>query len=217
MRRFVQNVNVINRECCILDALAPSEGLADQWFEYFVGFASERHLHYPYIDPDEDLAGQWLHDSMRDLIQRVLEGDPSVDEDVRKGLEKDIEEFEKANGLDQTATAEARASNIVEKGAIFFGEAKKWLTAVGKGLAVALQGTRLFQLAEASFEQVTKAIGDSLPGIKKLKPLATIGMVCRGLLLCDCTGDGRADRSSLGCILCISTCVESLWADHGLE
>ncbi|KAI2812118.1 hypothetical protein CBS115989_10777 [Aspergillus niger] len=171
------NVNVINRECCILDALAPSEGLADQWFEYFVGFASERHLHYPYIDPDEDLAGQWLHDSMRDLIQRVLEGDPSVDEDVRKGLEKDIEEFEKANGLDQTATAEARASNIVEKGAIFFGEAKKWLTAVGKGLAVALQGTRLFQLAEASFEQVTKAIGDSLPGIKKLKPLATIGMV----------------------------------------
>ncbi|OJI87346.1 hypothetical protein ASPTUDRAFT_116731 [Aspergillus tubingensis CBS 134.48] len=171
------NVNVINRECCILDALAPSEGMADQWFEYFVGFASERHIHYPYIDPDEDLAGQWLHDSMKDLIQRVLEGDPSVDEDVRKGLENDIEEFEKANGLDQTATAEARASNIVEKGAIFFAEAKKWLTAVGKGLAVALQGTRLFQLAEASFEQVANAIGDSLPGLKKLKPLASIGMV----------------------------------------
>ncbi|GKZ49349.1 hypothetical protein AbraIFM66951_001754 [Aspergillus brasiliensis] len=171
------SVNVINRECCILDALAPSEGLADQWFEYFVGFASERHIRYPYIDPDEDLAGQWLHDSMKDLIQRVLEGDPSVDEDVRKGLEKDIEEFEKANGLDQTATAEARASNIVEKGAVFFGEAKKWLTAVGKGLAIALQGTRLFQLAEASFEQVAKAIGDTLPGLKKLKPIATIGMV----------------------------------------
>ncbi|PYH30565.1 uncharacterized protein BO87DRAFT_342321 [Aspergillus neoniger CBS 115656] len=171
------SVNVINRECCILDALAPSEGIADQWFEYFVGFASERHIHYPYIDPDEDLAGQWLHDSMKDLIQRVLEGDPSVDEDVRKGLEKDIEEFEKANGLDQTATAEARASNIVEKGAVFFAEAKKWLTAIGKGLAVALQGTRLFQLAEASFEQVTKAIGNSLPGLKKLKPIATIGMV----------------------------------------
>ncbi|RAK93737.1 hypothetical protein BO79DRAFT_284299 [Aspergillus costaricaensis CBS 115574] len=171
------SVNVINRECCILDALAPSEGIADQWFEYFVGFASERHIHYPYIDPDEDLAGQWLHDSMKDLIQRVLEGDPSVDEDVRKGLEKDIEEFEKANGLDQTALAEARASNIVEKGAVFFAEAKMWLTAIGKGLAVALQGTRLFQLAEASFEQVTKAIGDSLPGLKKLKPIATIGMV----------------------------------------
>ncbi|PYH66584.1 uncharacterized protein BO88DRAFT_468977 [Aspergillus vadensis CBS 113365] len=171
------SVNVINRECCILDALAPSEGIADQWFEYFVGFASERQIHYPYIDPDEDLAGQWLHDSMKDLIQRVLEGDPSVEEDVREGLEKDIEEFEKANGLDQTATAEARASNIVEKGAVFFAEAKKWLTAVGKGLAVALQGTRLFQLAEASFDQVTKAIGDSLPGLKKLKPLATIGMV----------------------------------------
>ncbi|RAL04454.1 uncharacterized protein BO80DRAFT_485021 [Aspergillus ibericus CBS 121593] len=171
------SVNVINRECCILDALAPSEGVADKWFEFFVGFASEHHIRYPYVDQDEDLAGQWLHDSMKDLIQRVLEGDPSIDEEVRKGLEQDIKDFEEANGLDQSQTAASRASNIVEKGAVFLGEAKKWLTAVGKGLALAWQGIRLFQLAEVGFEQVSKAVGGLLPELPKLKSVATIGMV----------------------------------------
>ncbi|KAI1298340.1 hypothetical protein F5Y03DRAFT_409408, partial [Xylaria venustula] len=168
--------NAINRECMLMDVLAPSQDFADQWFEKIVAYAGEIGLDYPYIDEDSDVAGQWLHDCMHDLIVKVLLDDPTISKEVKDALLEDIEAFEKANNLDQTETAKNRAANIVAKQALFIAEAKNWFTAVGKGLSKALQGTRLYQWLGNAFDQISDKVSKHLPGTKFLKGLSTLCM-----------------------------------------
>ncbi|KAI1817992.1 hypothetical protein GGS20DRAFT_574537 [Poronia punctata] len=168
--------NAINRECVLMNTLAPSKDFADQWFEKIVAYAGEIGLDYPYIEDDIELAGQWLHDSIHDLIVKVLMDDPSITGSVKEALLEDIEEFEKANNLDQTETAERRAANMIAKQAVFIAEAKNWFTAVGKGLSKALGATRLYQWLGTAFDQVAKKVSGKLPGTKFLKGLSTLCM-----------------------------------------
>jgi hypothetical protein len=160
-----------------MNTLAPSQAFADEWFEKIVAHAGAIGLDYPYIDEDSELAGQWLHDSIRDLILKVLLDDPSISNDVKEALLKDIQDFEIANNLDQTQTAERRAANMIAKQAIFLAEAKNWFTAVGKGLSKALGATRLYQWLGTAFDQVSSKVSGSLPATKSLKGLSTLCMV----------------------------------------
>lgn len=160
-----------------MNTLAPSQKFADEWFEEFVAYVGTTTIDYPYVDEDSDLAGQWLYDSIRDLIIKVLLDDPSISSSVKEALSEDIDEFEKANNLDQTETAERRADNMIAKQAVFISEAKNWFTAVGKVLSKALAGTKLYQWLGTAFDQVAKKVEGIVPGTKFLKGLSTLCMV----------------------------------------
>ncbi|KAK5995103.1 hypothetical protein PT974_03497 [Cladobotryum mycophilum] len=156
----------INRECMVMNTLATSEDFADQWFVEIMAFAGEIGFDYPYIDEDSELTGQWLHDSMHDLILKVLLDDPSITNDVKEQLLKDIVAFEEVNNLDQKRTTEQRAAAIVTASSVLLGEASYWFTAVGKGLSKALGASRLYQWVGTAFDQVAQKVSTRVPGTK---------------------------------------------------
>lgn len=161
----------------VMNTLAPEKNFANEWFEQVVAFAGEIGLDYPFIDTDSELARQWLHDSMHDLVLKVLLGDPSITGEVREQLLKNISKFEEENNLDQKETALKRTAAIITKAAIFLAEAPIWFTAIGKGLSKALQGTRVYQWIDVAFDKVAQKVSARLPGTQKLKGLTSICMV----------------------------------------
>ncbi|RAL15220.1 uncharacterized protein BO97DRAFT_463091 [Aspergillus homomorphus CBS 101889] len=169
--------NLINKQCNILDALSPSNNYSEQFFNKIMGMIVDEGLHYSDIEQDEDQDAKypWLHDSMHDLIVKVLNDDPSISSDVRAALQEQIEEFEKQNNLNQQADAEQRAAAILEKSASFMRELTHWLTYIGKGLQVAFGGASLFKWVGEAFDQVAKKI--PLPGANMLKGISSICMV----------------------------------------
>ncbi|GAW22621.1 hypothetical protein ANO14919_121630 [Xylariales sp. No.14919] len=168
--------NVINKACMLMDVLSPSRDFADQWFENIVAYAGESGINYPYIDKESDVAGQWLQNSLNELIVKVLLDDPSMSSDVKDALLEDIVAFEKENDMNQNETAINRAANIVQKQSVFIVEAKSWFTAVGKGLSKALQGTRLYQWLGTAFDKIVARVSKFLPGTKFLKGMTTVCM-----------------------------------------
>ncbi|KAE8385782.1 hypothetical protein BDV23DRAFT_187935 [Aspergillus alliaceus] len=58
--------------------------------------------------------------------------------EVRDALQKQISEFEKANNLDQTKTAEERAANIMVESGILITQMCNWISATGIGLKTRL-------------------------------------------------------------------------------
>ncbi|RWA09603.1 hypothetical protein EKO27_g5505 [Xylaria grammica] len=168
--------NVINKACMLMDVLSPSRDFADQWFENIVAYAGESGINYPYIDEERDVAGQWLQNSLNELIVKVLLDDASMSSDVKDALLEDIVAFEKENNMNQNDTAINRAANIVQKQSVFIVEAKSWFTAVGKGLSKALQGTRLYQWLGTAFDKIVARVSKFLPGTKFLKGMTTVCM-----------------------------------------
>ncbi|KAI0976249.1 hypothetical protein F4678DRAFT_456572 [Xylaria arbuscula] len=146
------------------------------WFEKIVAYAGEIGIDYPYIDKDSAMAGQWLEKSLNEFIVKVLLDDPSISSDVKNALLEDIEAFERANSLDQNATAIKRAANIVLQQAVFIGEAKNWFTAVGKVLSKALKGTRLYQWLGKAFDNISAKVSKLLLGTRFLKGMTTVCM-----------------------------------------
>lgn len=128
-------------------------------------------------DSDQDSQYKWVYDSMRDLIQAVLNGDPSVSDDVRAALLQDINDFEEANGLNQQADAEQRAAAIMEKSTVFMRELTTWMSYIGKGLQAAFGGSALFKWAGEAFDKVSSGFISKLPGVGKLKGISSICMV----------------------------------------
>ncbi|KAL9098010.1 MAG: hypothetical protein Q9163_006241, partial [Psora crenata] len=166
--------NVINMRCNTMNALAPEQDRAQSFFKTIVAFAAEESISYPYADDDPENAYQWLSDALSDLVLKVLSNDPSITREVIAGLLKDLEEFEKQNGLNQQLSAEQRAANIVERSTILVREGSRWMTAIGKGLAKAFGGTRLFQWGSAGFDAAAEKVGNSVGGVDKLKGSFTI-------------------------------------------
>ncbi|KAI1757865.1 hypothetical protein F4782DRAFT_475448 [Xylaria castorea] len=175
--------NVINKQCNILDALSPGGDWSNKFFDEFLTFTMAEGSTYADIEPDDDqdTKYQWLHDSMHDLIVAVLNDDDKISEDIKKGLQADIDEFEKQNGLNQQADAEQRASAILEKSTLFMQELAGWFSYIGKGMSAAFGGTALWKWAGEAFEQVAAKF-PSLKGVSKLKGLCTASMVAVGLL-----------------------------------
>ncbi|OAA47155.1 hypothetical protein NOR_02791 [Metarhizium rileyi] len=169
--------NLINKQCNILDALSPSQDWASQFFNKFMALALTESLGYADIEPDgdQDAKYPWLHDSMHDLIVKVLRDDPSISGDVEQALREEIEAFEEQNNLNHQADAEQRAAAILEKSASFMRELTGWLTYIGKGVQAAFQGTALWKWAGEAFDKVASKV--SLPGADKLKGLSSICMI----------------------------------------
>ncbi|KID93217.1 hypothetical protein MAJ_10821, partial [Metarhizium majus ARSEF 297] len=161
--------NAINRECCLMNTLAPSKPFANDWFKEIVAFIGKDR--YPYIDHDKDLTGQWLYDAIHDLVLRILLDDPKITADVKAQLLEGINAFEEANNLVQTLTAEMRAANFMTKMSIFLAEAKNWLTAIGNIVSKAVSGSTWYQFIEAIFQKIGDKIGGAVPGFLKLKRL----------------------------------------------
>ena len=160
-----------------MNTLSPGNNKVDQWFEDIVAYSAEIGINYPYIDEEKEVAGQWLHDSMQQLIIKILLGDPEITAEVRDALLKDLEEFELANGLDQSQTAQRRAANIMEKSAILNAELVNWVTAVGKGLKKALEGVTGWTWANSGFGKTIEKVGGSMTEGKLLKGISTICIV----------------------------------------
>ncbi|KAH8433829.1 uncharacterized protein LDX57_011464 [Aspergillus melleus] len=169
--------NLINKQCNILDILSPSKDWAGQFFNQFMALILSDGLEYADIeqDGDQDAKYPWLHDSMHDLIVKVLNDDPSISGDVEAALREQIEEFEKQNNLNQQADAAQRAAAIVEKSASFMKELTGWLTYIGKGVQAAFGGASLWKWVGEAFDRVASKV--SLPGAAKLKGISTICMV----------------------------------------
>ncbi|KZF22467.1 hypothetical protein L228DRAFT_268931 [Xylona heveae TC161] len=149
--------NLVNKQCCLLDALDTSKSFADCWFKEFVGYvASDPTLNYPYIDEDKDLAGQWIADAMEQLILQVLDNNSQINQQVREALQEQINEFEKANNLDQTKTIEERTAAIMVVSGTLMTQMGNWISAIGMGLSTAFGGTKLFQWVSEGFEQAAK-------------------------------------------------------------
>ena len=159
-----------------MNVLAPDATHAEDFFRAIIAHAAQMSINYPYADDNPDLAYQWLTDALRDLIIKVLNDDPSITREIKEGLLADLLEFERLNGLNQALVAELRAANIVQRQAVLTRELSRWMTAIGKGLAQAFRGTKLFTWSATVFDQVSSQI-PNLPGKEKLKGLSTIGMV----------------------------------------
>jgi hypothetical protein len=172
-----QGNNLVNKQCNILDALSPSQDWSEQFFKKFMAIALAEGLEFADIeqDGDQDAKYPWLHDSMHDLIVKVLKDDPSISSDVEAALREQIEEFEKQNSLNQEADAEQRAAAILDKSVSFMRELTGWLTYIGKGLQAAFGGTSLWKWVGEAFDQVASKI--TLPGALNLKGLSSICMV----------------------------------------
>ncbi|KAH0598391.1 hypothetical protein MHUMG1_03689 [Metarhizium humberi] len=93
--------NVVNKQCNILDALSPSSDWSQKFFDKFLAFATTHGASAADIESGggQDQKYNWLHDAMRDLIVAVLSDDPSISDEVKKGLQADIKQFEKENNL----------------------------------------------------------------------------------------------------------------------
>ncbi|KAG8409171.1 hypothetical protein J3459_017659 [Metarhizium acridum] len=169
--------NLINKQCNILDALSPSKDWSEQFFNKFMAIALSDSLGYADIEPDgdQDAKYPWLHDSMHDLIVKVLDDDPSISSDVKQALQEQIEKFEEQNGLNQQADSEQRAAAILDKSASFMRELTGWLTYIGKGLQSAFGGTSLWKWAGEAFDRVASKI--PLKGAAMLKGISSICMV----------------------------------------
>lgn len=114
---------------------------------------------------------------MRDLIVAVLSDDPSISDEVKKGLQADIEQFEKENNLNQQADAQQRAAAILEKSTVFMQELAGWFTYIGKGLAAGFSGTALWKWVGKAFDTVAETLSSSLPALGNLKGLSSLCMV----------------------------------------
>lgn len=125
---------------------------------------------------DQDDQYKWVYDSMNQLIQAILNGEAWVSDDIRAALLQDINDFEKANNLNQEADIKQRVAAMLEKSALLMKELGTWISAVGKGLQAAFGGTALFKWAGTAFDGVAKKFS-SLPGVSKLKGLSSICMV----------------------------------------
>ncbi|KAF4177844.1 hypothetical protein CNMCM7927_002823 [Aspergillus lentulus] len=164
-------------QSCVLDALDQSHNYADDWFKDAVGFIGANQLQYPCISNDTDRARQQLHDVLYNLILYVLTDNASIDQEVREDLKQDIEDFEDANDLDKSEDEASRAMKIIQQISEFITSAGEWITAIEKGLAAAFGGSKLFQISEAVFAKVADAIGDRIPGLLKIKGVASLAMV----------------------------------------
>ncbi|KAF5860821.1 hypothetical protein ETB97_001041 [Aspergillus alliaceus] len=75
--------------------------------------------------------------------------------EVRDALQKQISEFEKANNLDQTKTAEERAANIMVESGILITQMGNWISAAGIGLKTRLAAFHVLQAAYSTFGLVS--------------------------------------------------------------
>ncbi|KAI1762240.1 hypothetical protein GGR53DRAFT_532802 [Hypoxylon sp. FL1150] len=182
MRRYIYNPvpdgnNVINKECNILDALSASADRASDYFEKLMAYALKEGVSTANIEGgDQDQQYQWIYDTMHSLIVAILNGDDSISKDVREALLQDINDFEVQNGLNQQADAQKRAAAILEKSAVFAQELSGWISSVGKGMAVAFGGTAAFKWAGQAFDTISAKYSSLLPGVSKLKGIATACM-----------------------------------------
>lgn len=176
--QFYQGNNVINKQCNILDALSPSADWSQKFFDNFMAFALTQGVSSADIEPgdDQDQKYNWLHDSMKDLILAILNDDDSISKDIKEGLLRDIEEFEKQNGLNQQADMEDRANAILEKSSILMQELSGWFSNIGKGLEAAFGGTALWKSIGKAFDKAAEKVS-SIPAVTKLKGLSSIAMV----------------------------------------
>lgn len=158
-----------------MNALAPRSTHGDDFFQHIVAHAVSTGVEYPWVSTDPDEVNQWLHDALLDLIIRILNNDPSISEDIRNGLLRDLQEFEEQNALNQALSAEQRAANILQRSAVLSGELSRWVTAVGKGLGAAFGGTRGFTWAKTAFGSA--AASTDLPAKNRLMGVATIALV----------------------------------------
>lgn len=158
-----------------MNTLAPDGPYGEDFFKEIVAHAVATGLELPWVGSDSDEVYQWLHDSLRDLILRVLNNDPSLSQDIRDGLLRDLEEFERENALNQALSAGQRAANILQRTAFLEGELSRWATAVGKGLSAAFSGTSRFTWAKSAFENASANI--DLPGKNRLMGFATVALV----------------------------------------
>ncbi|KFG84691.1 hypothetical protein MANI_115552 [Metarhizium anisopliae] len=174
---------VVNKQCNILDALSPSSDWSQKFFDKFLAFATTHGASAADIEAGggQDQKYNWLHDSMRDLIVAVLSDDPSISDEVKKGLQADIEQFEKENNLNQQADAQQRAAAILEKSTVFMQELAGWFTCIGKGLAAGFSGTALWKWVGKAFDTVAEKLSSSLPALGNLKGLSSLCMVGVGL------------------------------------
>ncbi|KAK1142130.1 hypothetical protein N8T08_008214 [Aspergillus melleus] len=171
-----EGVNVMNRQSCVLDALDQSHNYADDWFKDAVGFIGANQLQYPCISNDTDKACQQLKDLLYSPIVYVLTDNDSIDQEVREDLKQGIQDFEDANDLDKDEAS--RAMEIIQQLSEFIASAGEWITAIEKGLAATfVGGSKLFQISEAVFAKVADAIGDRIPGLLRIKEVASLAMV----------------------------------------
>ncbi|KAH8429650.1 uncharacterized protein LDX57_007322 [Aspergillus melleus] len=172
--------NIVNKECCILNTLAPNSNLPDKWFKKMISYASSHMTNIPDITEEvKDWQRQWLYGIMEELIFRVLSNDDSIVKAVRDGLEEDLKEFEKANNLNSELNAKDRARNIMEKQSVLAFESANWLSAIGKSLALipkAFSGTRLFQWFGRAFGEVLNKVGSKVAGAKFMLGVTVISM-----------------------------------------
>lgn len=158
-----------------MNTLAPDGPYGEDFFQEIVAHAVATGLEYPWISSDSDEVYQWLHDSLRDLILRVLNNDPSLSQDIRDGLLRDLEEFERENALNQDLSADQRAANMLQRTTFLQGELSRWATAVGKGLSAAFSGTSRFTLSKSAFENASA--NTDLPGKTRFRGVATAALV----------------------------------------
>ncbi|PGH13744.1 hypothetical protein AJ79_03443 [Helicocarpus griseus UAMH5409] len=168
--------NVINKQCNILDALSPSIDRAQSFFKEFMAFALDGGMSFADIeDGNQDQEYQWIHDSMKDLIVAILNGDDWISSEVREALIQDISDFEIQNGLNQQADNNQRAAAILEKSANFYARAG-WLD------VAAFAGSAMFKWAGETFDNLAAKYASKLPGVDKLKGLASASMACVSLV-----------------------------------
>ncbi|KAI9644845.1 hypothetical protein NHQ30_006872 [Ciborinia camelliae] len=172
--------NVVNKMCNILDALDSSKTTdwAQNFFTTFMTFALKHGGKAANLEPgDQDSKYQWLHDSLKDLIEAILNDDPTISKAVQDALLKDITDFEEQNDLDQQADAKTRAAAILEKSTIFVQELSTWFSYIGKGLQTAFGGTALWKWVGQAFDQAAEKFTSSLPAVGMLKGISSICMV----------------------------------------
>ncbi|KAG4032306.1 hypothetical protein MFRU_007g02140 [Monilinia fructicola] len=170
--------NVINKQCNILDALSPSADWSQKFFNTFMAYAINEGASSADIEPgnNQDTKYNWLYDSMSDLIQAVLNDDPTISNEVKQAILEDINDFEEQNNLNQQADAQKRAAAILEKSTQFIQELAGWFSYIGKGIQSAFAGTALWKWAGQAFDQAAELVS-SLPAVGKLKGISSICMV----------------------------------------
>ena len=169
-----------------MHALAPDQNLSDAWFAKILAFSMERGMENPTISADEKQARQWLSDAVGKLIEKSISDDGTLAPDIRVEMLADIKQYEQTNGLDQSQSAQQRATEIVQKESALLDELAEWVsvsvpgsvsTTAGKreGVDDAYQSSSLWQWISEAWDQVSEKYQAS----KILKGVFTTGMVSK--------------------------------------
>ncbi|KAL2751802.1 hypothetical protein ACRALDRAFT_1073126 [Sodiomyces alcalophilus JCM 7366] len=168
----------INKIVAILYTLHPEEKYPDKWFKIITDYAIANTIELPFLkDENGQYVQDYMEESMRQLITKVLSNDPSFTGPVRDQLEKDLNEFMKQNNINQNDSLEKKVSACVSLMASFTVEVARLLTITGNGLARVFGGSKLFLLAGKLAEKAGNAMSKVPMGTKISKGLGALCVV----------------------------------------